>query len=150
MANAETRLLVPGVAGLYEAGTKIAPLIIRVVAGVWLIPHGWQKIVEGGITGTIGFFGNIGLEPAGLLAWIVGITELVGGICIAIGFLTRIWAAGAMILMLVATFAVHWPNGFGWTNGGWEYPAFWFFVLLTVFLRGGGDSSVDKALGREF
>lgn len=150
MANSETKLIVPGVRSLYEGGSKISPLLIRLVAGIWLIPHGWGKVIEGGITGTIGFFGKIGLEPAGLLAWIVGITELVGGICIAIGLLTRIWAAGGVILMLVAAFAVHWPNGFGWTNGGWEYPIFWAVVLLTIFFRGGGDYSVDKTLGKEF
>lgn len=149
MANSETKLILPAVGGLYASGQKISPLILRLVAGIWLIPHGWPK-VSGGAAGTAQFFSNIGLEPALLLAWVTGITEFVGGICIAIGFLTRIWAAGGVILMLVAAFAVHWPNGFGWTNGGWEYPIFWAFMLLIIFFRGGGDYSVDKALGKEF
>ncbi len=149
MANSETKLIVPAVGGLYEAGSKVAPLLLRLVAGLWLIPHGWPK-VSGGAPGTAQFFSNIGLEPALLLAWITGITEFIGGICIAIGLLTRIWAAGGIILMLVAAFAVHAPNGFSWTNGGWEYPIFWGVVLLIIFFRGGGDYSVDKAIGKEF
>ena len=43
----------------------------------------------------------------------------------------------AYAFMLVAV-TFHWPNGFFWADGGWEYPAFWGLIFLAILLRGGG------------
>jgi putative oxidoreductase len=42
------------------------------------------------------------------------------------------------------------PNGFFWTNKGFEYPLMWGIAALFFLIRGGGAYSVDRAIGREF
>jgi len=147
------KLIVPAMAGIYDAGSTIAYPLIRFVAGFWLVPHGAQKLFGmfgGNIEGTAGFFSKIGLEPALPLAYLVGCIEFFGGLLIAIGLLTRPAAAAAAIMLAVAAFHVHWPNGFFWTKGGLEYPLMWMFLMIAIFLRGGGKLSVDNTLAKQF
>jgi putative oxidoreductase len=141
------KLFVPALGTLYE---KLAPLgwpLVRIAAGVMLVPHGAMKLF-GGMAGTIGFFSQIGLEPAVLLAWYVALLEFVGGILLAAGFLTRVVAAQIVGLLAVAV-TVHWGNGFAWTQGGYEYPLMWGAIALAILFRGAGPLSVDALLGRE-
>ncbi|WP_404383344.1 DoxX family protein [Caenispirillum salinarum] len=147
--DARTRPLLPFLAPLERAFDPFAWPLVRFAAGVMLIPHGWGKLIGGGLSGTIEAFGNMGFTPAGPLATYIGVLELVGGLCIAIGFLTRFWAAQVVGFMAVAAFVVHWSNGFNWTDGGYEYPLFWGLVALAITFRGAGRMSVDAAIGRE-
>ncbi|MHA1536974.1 MAG: DoxX family protein [Alphaproteobacteria bacterium] len=149
----DTKLIVPAVGGFYEAGKPWAYPLIRVAAGLWMVPHGAQKLFGsfgGNIEGTAGFFAKIGIEPALTMAYLTGGIEFFGGILIAIGLLTRPAALGGLILMLVAVFAVHIGNGFFWNKGGYEYPLMWAVLMLAIFLKGGGELSIDKQLGKEF
>ena len=149
-----TRLIIPAVGPLYEALTPLTIPLIRVVTGLFLMPHGAQKLFGlfggGGLHGTAAFFAKLGLEPSMFFAVLVGGTEFFGGLFLAIGFLTRPAAAGVVILMAVAVFTVHLPNGYFWTGGGFEYPLLWGLIALAFFFRGGGACSVDRMLGREF
>jgi putative oxidoreductase len=147
------KLIVPAMAGIYDLGSTLAYPLIRFVAGFWLVPHGAQKLFGlfgGNIQGTAGFFSKIGLEPALPLAYLVGCTEFFGGLLIAIGLLTRPAAAAAAIMLAVAAFQVHLANGFFWTNAGYEYPLMWTFLMIAIFLRGGGNLSVDSKLAKQF
>ncbi len=119
------------------------------------MPHGAQKLFGwfggGGLEGTAGFFaGKLGLEPGMFFAVLVGGTEFFGGLFLAIGFLTRIAAAGVVIEMTVAILLVHLSNGFFWGNSGIEYPLLWGLLALAFVYRGGGEMSVDRKLGWEF
>lgn len=143
-----TALFIPALDGLYETGRKLAYPLLRIVAGGFMIPHGWGKIF-GGTAGTAQFFAKIGLEPAHLLAIVAGSQEVLGGLCIALGLLTRFWAAGAVILLGVAAASVHWSNGFSIMNGGYEYAVFWMVAMIFILFQGGGRFSVDRLIGRE-
>ncbi|MDX1424273.1 MAG: DoxX family protein, partial [Kiloniellales bacterium] len=59
-------------------------------------------------------------------------------------------AVAATILLAVAAFKVHLPNGFFNTNGGYEFALLWGLITLAIVFRGGDGLSVDRALGREF
>lgn len=142
------KLFIPALGPLYCCGREAAYPLLRVVAGGFMIPHGWGKLF-GGTDGTAQFFSGIGLEPAHLLAIVAGSQEVLGGLCIALGLLTRFWAAGAVILLGVAVFLVHWPNGFSAGAGGYEYAALWMIVMVFIFFRGGGRISIDRLIGRE-
>jgi hypothetical protein len=50
--------------------------------------------------------------------------------------------------LLVVTF-IHMPQGFAWTNRGYEYALMWGLILFAVALRGGGPYSLDRRIGRE-
>lgn len=146
-------LIVRAMAGFYDKVRDIPYPFIRFWAGVFLVPHGMQKLFGsfgGNIQGTAGFFAKIGLEPALPLAYLVGCVEFFGGILLAIGLLTRISAAGIAILMAVAAFHVHLANGFFWGKGGYEYPLLWGLIALAFFFGGGGKWSVDGKIGKEF
>ncbi len=151
----ETQLFIPGLAGLYKAGTCIAYPLIRITVGLFLMPHGAQKLFGMfggyGIAGTGEFFGTqLGLNPGWLWALVVGLVEFVGGLALVLGFLTRPAAAAVVVVMAVAVFRVHMANGYFWNNGGYEYPLMWGLMALAVFFKGGGQASIDRKIGREF
>lgn len=142
-----SRLFVPALGAVYE---KLAPLgwpLVRFTTGAMLVPHGAMKLF-GGMEGTVGFFAQVGLEPAALLAWYVALLELVGGALLAAGFLTRFVAAQVFGFMAVAVM-FHAGNGFAWTAGGYEYPLMWGVIALAILFRGAGPLSVDAALHKE-
>jgi putative oxidoreductase len=146
-------LIVSGVGGLYEAGKPWTYSLFRFCAGLFLIPHGAQKLFGmfgSSAEGMAGFFTKIGLEPALALVYLVGAVEFFGGILIAIGLLTRPAAVAAAVLLLVAVFHVHLGNGYFWNKGGYEYPLLWAVLMLGIFFKGGGPLSVDNAIGKEF
>lgn len=143
------KLIVPALGGLYGRLSCIAYPLIRAVAGLWLVPHGAQKLF-GDINMFAGAFAQMGFEPALPLAYLVGTVEFAGGLLIAVGLLTRPAAAAAAILLFVVTFKVHLGNGFMWTDGGFEYPLMWALILVAITIRGGGVLSVDRRIGREF
>ena len=147
------RPIIPAVAPLTAALAPYGYPLIRFAAGLFVMPHGAQKLFGwfgGDINATAGFFSQIGLEPALFLAYVTGVVEFFGGLFLALGFLTRPAAAAIAILMAVAAFKVHLANGFFWTNGGYEYPLLWGIIALALAFRGGHTLSVDKAIGREF
>jgi putative oxidoreductase len=83
-------------------------LPIRIVAGITFVAHGLPKFEN--IAGTQGFFGSIGLPPE--LALPVGLLEVIGGIFLLVGVVTRISAALFIIDMIGAIVLVRLPDGF--------------------------------------
>ena len=138
---------------IYDALEGLSYPLMRFVTGLFLMPHGSQKLFGlfgGDIHATAGFFAKVGIEPALPMAYLVGCVEFFGGLLVAVGFLTRPAAAGVAIMMAVAVLNVHLANGYFWTSGGFEYPLLWGLLAVAIFLRGGGPLSVDRAIGREF
>lgn len=150
----QTKPIIPALAALYRPLSGLSYPLIRVVAGLFLMPHGSQKLFGWfggyGLEGTGGYFAQLGLEPGVFWAALVGSTEFFGGLLLVIGFLTRPAAVAVVILMAVAVLKVHLANGFFITSGGFEYAAMWGLIALAIALRGGGALSVDRAIGREF
>ena len=77
------------------------PLVVvgRVLLALMFIMAGFSKL--GNISGTAGYIASGGLPMASVLAVVVGLLELLGGIAIAIGFQAR-WAALALGLFTIA------------------------------------------------
>lgn len=133
---------------------RLAPLaypLVRVTAGLLLMPHGAQKLFGWfgghGLAGTGQFFaGTLGLEPGILFALLAGLIEFFGGLALVLGLLTRPAALAVTVFMAVAL-SVHIPNGFFWTAGGIEYPLMWGLIALAILLRGGDRYSLDAHLG---
>ena len=146
------RPLVPLFGRIEEALAPLAEPLLRAATGLLLVPHGAQKL--------FGWFGGFGLAATGQffetklglpasLALLAGLIEVFGGIALALGLLTRPIAALVAGLMAVAVVSVHWPMGFFWTSGGFEYPLLWGVAALYFVLRGGGEYSLDALIGRE-
>lgn len=141
------RLVIPRLRGFYDRMEPISWLLIRLTAGLMLIPHGWPKLMMG-VTKTAEMaLIKRGIGPAEPLAVALITLETLGGLCIALGLFTRFWAAALVIEMTVIVYH-HLPK-FGWGERGYEYPLFWGLVMLAIALRGGGPYSLDRKLGRE-
>ena len=120
--------------------------LVRAVTGVFLMPHGAQKLfgfAGGSIVETATIFAKFGLQPALPLAYLVGCTEFFGGLCILLGVFTRPAALAAALLLAVATFLVAFPLGWFWAGRGMEYPLMWMLLCLAVALNGSGPLSID-------
>ncbi len=109
--------------------------IMRIAAGLLFACHGAQKL-----------FGVLGGKQVVLASMFgaAGIIEFVGGLLIAIGFLTGTTAFIASGEMAYAYFTRHAPRGtFPIQNGG-EPAALYCFVFLYIAARGAGMWGVDK------
>ena len=148
MPAATSRPLVPGLAKIYPQATEWAYLLLRVVAGLMLIPHVWPKLMAGPSAVAANVMARRGIEPALLAAWVVIITEVLGAICITLGLFTRVVAALLVIEFLVI---VKSHLAAGWMAGaqGAEFPFIWLIVFVFILLRGGGPYSLDRKLGWE-
>ncbi len=144
-------LIFPALGSFYNFGKCATWPIFRIVVGLNLVPHGWGKIFDDGrMEKFAGYLGNdLGFMMPHLFAWTAALTEVVGGILIAIGLLTRPATAAAVILMAVILFGVHLDNGFFNDAHGFEYPALWLVSLLLVFFHGGKVCAIDRWIGRE-
>src|ERR1044071_347140 len=142
------KLFIPALAPFYARVTDLSWLIVRLTAGLMLLPHGIPKWQAGVAAVATAGLAKRGMEPSLPLAYIVVFLETVGGICIALGLFTRFFAAAAAIHLLVVTI-VHMPQGFGWSGRGYEYALFWGLILFAIALRGGGPYSLDRKIGRE-
>jgi putative oxidoreductase len=151
MAN--TRLFVPALGEVYNRLTPFALPLLRIGIGLILIPHGTQKLFGwfggAGFTRFVQIFESIGYKPGVLWVTLVAFTELVGGLLLVLGLFTRAASLALVIFMIVA---VHYTSakGFFWTQQGAEFPLLILLVGVVFLIRGGGDYSLDKKLGREF
>ena len=132
---------------------RLAVLILRLFLGFAFMMHGSQKLLGafggGGVSDVAGMLGRLGIEPSHLWAWVVSITEFVGGVCLFFGFLTRFWAAGLVIDMAVAVVKVNLVNGFFAVKNGVELPLTFGVIALAILLTGPGSLSMDRAIGIE-
>lgn len=144
---ATSRLIVPGLGGIYGVFAPYTETLIRIVAGLSLVPHGYPKLFVDPAR-SAAFLEQSGYRPGMFWAILLGCTEVFGGLLLAAGFLTRLACIPVFIFLLTAI-AYHWQFGFLWNNRGIEYPLFWAIVVFHFLIRGGGKYSVDAMLGRE-
>ncbi len=127
-------------------------LILRVMMGMVMFPHGAQKLFGWfggfGFSGTMGFFTDKMGIPA-LIAFLVIIGESIGMLALIAGFLTRFSAASLAVIMFGAIGLSHWDNGFfmNWFGNqageGYEYHLLVIAICVALTLMGGGKWSVD-------
>jgi putative oxidoreductase len=126
-------------------------LIARIVLGAMLIGHGSQKLFGWfgghGIKGTAGFFEQLGFRPGKPFAYAASLSEVMGGLLIALGFLGPVGPAMVIAVMIVAAGTVHWGKGVFYTSGGFEVPLVYAAVALGLGLTGPGAWSLDAAMG---
>ena len=126
-------------------------LPIRLALAAVMIAHGAQKVL-GSFNGP-GFKTYIGgntpfgfMRPAWLWLAAAALSELVGGLLVGLGFLTRVGAFCIACVMLTAIIGVHLPGGFFANNRGYEYPLSLLAMAVALLIAGGGQASIDKGL----
>ncbi|WP_296402612.1 DoxX family protein [Psychrobacter sp.] len=102
-----------GVVSRVELLDFLAPLAIRLYLAPIFISAGWTKLMS--FEDIVQWFGNsewgLGFMMPTLMAVLVILAELVGGIMLLLGIGTRFVSLSLIITMLVAMVTVHWSNG---------------------------------------
>jgi putative oxidoreductase len=111
--------------------------VLRIMTGLLFLEHGTQKLLH---------FPSPAdpARPLTKLLLVQGILELIGGVLIAVGFLTRPVAFILAGDMAVAYFMAHAPQSFFPVVNRGDLAILYCFVFLYLFVAGGGVWSVDQ------
>ena len=119
-------------------------IVYRLALGASMMAHGYFKFVGGEQTlYNVGhMLAQFGVPDGYLLLGIMAaFSEVIGGVLLILGLLTRFGALLVMMPLAVAT-AVHWSGGFF----KWDYPSQMMFGALLLFIAGPGRYSLDRKL----
>lgn len=123
-------------------------LVVRVGLGIVLVAHGWQKVSEGGLSGTADGFAAMGIPlPTAAAAFAIAV-ELGGGIALVVGALTPVVGVLVALTMAGAWWYAHRDGGLFVAEGGFEYVAVLGLLALALAAVGPGRLSIDGVLGR--
>jgi putative oxidoreductase len=132
---------------------SMVPLAVRVIVGVIMSYHGYQKLVGG-----IGAYSEGVLEPLGvpapqLLGTLQVYAELIGGAMLVVGLLSRAAALVEAVILVLAIFLVKIDLGLiapmGSPLPGAELDLALIAGFIVVAVLGPGQPSLDHLLGIE-
>lgn len=129
--------------------SNIPTLLCRLAVGLIFLSEGIQKYLLPDSAGA-GRFAKIGFSNPFFWAPFTGTFEIICGILILMGLLTRLAAIPLLIIMIVAFITTKYPilvdKGF-WAMAH-EYRTDFAMTLLLIYLLiyGGGNYSIDKML----
>src|ERR1700691_1464571 len=146
--NGGTKLIIPGLGGIYDALGPLSYAIARFVLGGVIMVHGYAKLFEGAAP----MVANQLLAPLGFpapLAWayFLGFFEFFGCAALAVGFLTRPIALILTVEMAIVIFFIQLPQGY---NEYLEYTLILLVLSAVYGANGGGRYSLDYLIAREF
>ena len=136
---------------------SFALLIARLGAGGILLLHGithWTGANQG-IAAMTERYAAAGAPYAGPAAWATIIFELVGGVLLIVGALTRFVGVGMVVLSVLTISYFSYYKGpdlvraDGAYNGGYEYDAALGLLGLLFFVFGAGAVSIDRLFKRK-
>ncbi|MGJ4939281.1 DoxX family protein [Bradyrhizobium sp. HKCCYLS1011] len=135
-----------------------APIPLRLMVGYGFAEHGFAKLLRGTDNFT-GLLHALGLPAAKFMALLTIATEIIGGICIALGALVPLISIPMAIVLLVAIFTVHLQYGFSsiklqaitadgarFGQPGYETDLLYLACLVGLVLGGSGPFAVDTWL----
>ncbi len=112
-------------------------LPIRIMAGITLIAHGLPKFYD--ITGGYNFFRSVGIPSELFIP--IALLEVIGGLAILFGILTRIASALIVIEMICVIVMVKLSKGF---VGGYEFELLLMAICISLVIIGPGKISVEN------
>jgi putative oxidoreductase len=133
---------------------------LRIIVGYGFMEHGYAKIMHGPESFTT-ILDALGMPAPGLLAWATILVELFGGLAVLLGAFIPIVSIPMAIVLLVAIFTVHLPNGFSsikllsvdatgvhFGQPGYETDLLYLAGLLALVLGGSGPLAFDNTFLR--
>jgi len=125
-------------------------LIVRLYWGAQLAQNGWGKLHN--LANVTEFFSGLGVPAPGATAVFVACFELVGGILLAAGLLSRIAALGIAVDMLVAYLTADRQALLSFFSDPGKFygadPYTFLCAGLLILAFGPGRFSLDAMLGR--
>jgi putative oxidoreductase len=132
---------------------------IRLIVGYGFLAHGYAKLARGPEK-FAHILSALGMPAPDLLAWATIVVELAGGLAVMAGAYVLLAAGPMAIVLLVAIFTVHLPNGFSsiklqsvdaagahFGQPGYETDLLYLAGLAALVLGGSGPLAVDRWLG---
>ena len=132
-------------------------LIARLGTGGILLLHGithWTGANQG-VANLTNRYAQVGAPYAEVAAWATIVFELVGGVFLIVGALTRFVGVGLVVLSVLTISYFSWwagpdlLNADGTYNGGYEYDVALGLLGLLFFVFGGGAVSIDRLFRRK-
>src|SRR5919204_3413975 len=131
--------------------TDLAFALARAVVGLVVAAHGAQKVFGAwggpGIEGWKAGMTRMGMRPPTFWGYVSALTELVGGVALALGFLVPVVGALVTMQMAVAIQRAHWAKGFFNTKGGAEFPLTLAAIATIAGVGAPTVYSLDSVLG---
>jgi putative oxidoreductase len=128
------------------------------MVGYGFFEHGYAKFARGA-DGFIAILHAIGMPFAGFFGWATIVIEMVGGLLVLAGAFVPLATVPMVIVLLVAIFTVHLPNGFSsiklqsydaagahFGQPGYETDLLYLAGLLALSIGGAGPLSMDRHL----
>lgn len=137
--------MLPALQRFYLPFDTTAETLLRVVAGVLLVTHGYGKIIDP--FGAVGMVEGLGFYPGVFWSPLLSATEFFGGILVAIGLFTRPASIAAMIVLLVTIYFHGIVTGEG--LAGAEKSVLWAAIFFFFAIRGSNAQSVDAKIGKQ-
>lgn len=129
-------------------GRDLGLLAVRLAAGLLMAGHGAQKLFGWWHGPDFDFivngFAQAGYTPGRFFALLASSSEVMGGLFLALGFLTPLGCAAIIGVMFNAIVAVHWHSGVWAANGGYELALLFGVIAVTVGFTGPGQLSLDR------
>ncbi len=132
--------------------TDAALLVVRLIVGIIMLAHGWQKLTVFGPANFGQGLAQNGVPLPIFMGYLVTFTEVLGGILLIVGLLSRLAALALTIDLVVAIFLVKInvgliaPQGSG---AGAELDLALIAGFLAILLAGPGRLSLDYLVGIE-
>jgi putative oxidoreductase len=135
---------------------------LRLIVGYGFIEHGYAKLARGPDS-FAAILDALGTPLPALFAWATIVVELLGGFAVLVGAFIPIASIPMTIVLLVAIFTVHVPNGFSsiklqyvdvagahFGQPGYETNLLYIAALFAMVLGGSGPFALDHLLMRRF
>lgn len=121
--------------------------MVRVLAGLIFLMHGQQKVFGFGLGAMQQTFAHMGFPAPEILGPFIALLELIGGVALIPGLLTR-WACVLFsIEMAVAVFRVHLKGGF-YLPKGYEFALTMGVMSMALAITGPGAAALDHVIFR--
>ena len=137
-----------------------APIPLRLIVGYGFMAHGYAKVARGP-EHFIGILHALGVPAPELKGWATILVELVGGLAVLAGALVPLVSIPMTVILLVAIFTVHLPNGFSsikllavtadgaqFGQPGYETDLLYLACLAALVLGGSGSFAVDGLIAK--
>ena len=128
------------------------PFILRVIAGIIMLAHGLQKLIEFGPANFGGVLADLGVPLPVFMGYVVTFAELIGGTLLIVGLLSRLAALMLAIEMVFTTLLVKANLGLIASNSripGAELDLALMAGFIAILLLGPGKIALDYLLGIE-
>lgn len=135
---------------------------LRLIVGYGFIAHGFAKLARGP-EAFIDILNALGVFAPPLSAWATILVEIFGGLAVLAGLFIPLASIPMIIVLLVAIFTVHLPNGFSsiklqsvtaavahFGQPVYETDLLYLAALVALVLGGSGPFALDRYLFRSW